>query len=158
MLHCSVDQLPVTYLGIPFSGRQPYKQDWLKLTLSLSNHLVVWNNRYLFFGGRIILINAFISALPTYWISIFELPIWVHRSIDRVRRDFLWSGCDLSQPKWRLAAWPQFYKFKDQGGWGIWNLADFKYALLGKWWWKLSIFSSIAGLKSLLLIMPMMGA
>lgn len=93
------------------------------MTLAINNHFTTWKTHFLPFGDGIILTNSVISSLPTYWMYVFALPKWVRREIDKVRHDFLWSGCDISKPKC-------------QGGWGILNLTDFNFALLGKRWWK----------------------
>lgn len=70
----------MTYLGVQIFGDRPRKHDWLKLTLSINNRLVAWNSRHLSLGGRIVLVNyptCGLSAIPTYWMSVFELPPWV---------------------------------------------------------------------------------
>lgn len=86
--------------------------------------------------GCIMLINSILSSLPTYWMSVFELPSWVRKEINWILRDFLWSCCNISKPKYRLTAWSHICKFKNQGGYGILDLTNFNLALLGKWWWK----------------------
>lgn len=68
--------------------------------------------------------------------SIFRLPSWVIKAIDRIRRDFLWSGAEIDKPKMRLVSWNRICRPREHGGWGILNLDDFNLALLGKWWWK----------------------
>lgn len=78
--------------------------------------------------------NSVLSAIPTYWMSLFKLPCWVIKATDRVRRDFLWSGPDIDHPSWRLVGWNNLCRARDQGGWGILALANFNQALLGKWW------------------------
>ncbi|XP_039135885.1 uncharacterized mitochondrial protein AtMg00310-like [Dioscorea cayenensis subsp. rotundata] len=69
--------------------------------------------------------------------SIYRLPSWVTKSIDKIRRDFLWSGPDNHQSKIRLVSWARLCRSREQGGWGILNLQTFNTALLGKWWWKI---------------------
>lgn len=70
------------------------------------------------------MINSVLSVLPTYWMSVFELPKWVYREIDRVRHDFLWNGCDISKPKCRLVAWFKICNSKDHGRWGILDISQ----------------------------------
>lgn len=69
--------------------------------------------------------------------SIFRLPCWVSKRIDRLRRDFLGSGPDLRSGR-RLVCWKNLCRPRDHGGWGILDLSAFNLTLLGKWWWKLS--------------------
>lgn len=61
-----------------------------------------WKVRYLSLGGRLTLVNSVLSAIPTYWLSLFKIPCWVIKKINRIRRDFLWSGTDIDHPKCRL--------------------------------------------------------
>jgi len=84
------------------------------------------------------LVNPILTAIPTYWMSIFLLPKWVIKTIDRMRRDFLWSGPDFLHNKIRLISWTRLCRTSEQGGWGILNLRTFNCALLGKWWWKIT--------------------
>ncbi|XP_039134368.1 uncharacterized protein LOC120271757 [Dioscorea cayenensis subsp. rotundata] len=98
-LNCAASTLPITYLGVPIAGRRPRYQDWEVLIHKVKDRLTSWKANYLSLGGRLILINSVLSALPTYWMSIFRLPKWVVKRIDGLRRDFLWKGPDLDRPK-----------------------------------------------------------
>ncbi|XP_039120608.1 uncharacterized protein LOC120257033 [Dioscorea cayenensis subsp. rotundata] len=69
--------------------------------------------------------------------SIFKLHRWVVKSIDKIRRDFLWSSPESQQRKIRLVNWNRLCRSRDQGGWNIHNIETFNMALLGKWWWKI---------------------
>lgn len=137
-LNCVTNRLLVTYLGISISRRSPRRQDQLRLTCMIRARLTSWKLRYISTGDRLALINSILSTIPTYWMSVFELPKWVIHDIDKIRRDFLWNTKESAHSKCRLVVQPQVCKTKNQKGWGVLNLRDFNYALLGKWWWKLS--------------------
>ena len=51
ILNCARDCLPLTYLGVPISGRRPRRQDWLKLILMVRAKLTSWKANYLSLGG-----------------------------------------------------------------------------------------------------------
>lgn len=89
--------------------------------------------------------NSVLSAIPTYWMSIFRLPNWVIKEIDRIRMDFLWIGPDIDKPKCQLVDWKSICRPRDLGGWGILDLKVFNSALLGKWWWKLTSYANWCG-------------
>lgn len=133
-LHCNRGLLPITYLGIPISGRWPRRQDWEGLILKVRRRLGSWKLRHISLGGRLTLVNSVLSVIPTYWMSIFRLLGWVIKDIDHIRRDFLWSGPDIDHPGCRLVNWKNLCRPRDQGGWGILDLYNFNQALLGKWW------------------------
>jgi hypothetical protein len=42
---------------------------------------------YLSKGGRVTLTN-----LPTYYMSLFPLPVGVAKRMEKIHRDFLWGG------------------------------------------------------------------
>lgn len=135
-LNCERGFLPITYLGIPISGRRPKRQDWEGLIFKIRKRLSSWKVKHLSFGGRLTLINSVIFAIPTYWMSLFRLPCWVIKEINRIWRDFLWSEPDIDHPRCRLASWKLLCWPKDYSGWGILDLCTFNQALVGKWWWK----------------------
>lgn len=58
------------------------RQDWEKLILAIKGHLPSWKSNLLFLGSRLILVNSILSAIPTYWMSIFKLSRWVIKTID----------------------------------------------------------------------------
>lgn len=91
--------------------------------------------------------NSVLSSIPTYWMSVFCLLGWVIKVTGRIRRDFLWTGPDIAHPGCRLVSWKNLCRSKDQGGWGILELASFNLALLGKWWWKFLMDPSWEGAK-----------
>jgi len=138
ILSCRKDCLPLTYLGVPLSGRRPKRLDWSKLINMVKARLSPWKAIYLSLGGRLSLINFVLSTVPVYWMSVFKLPAWVICDIDKIRRDFLWKGPDLKAKGARLIAWKRICRPRHMGGWGILNLQDFNNALLGKWWWKIA--------------------
>ncbi|XP_039123641.1 uncharacterized protein LOC120260266 [Dioscorea cayenensis subsp. rotundata] len=144
-LSCARGILPVTYLGIPISGRRPRRQDWEEIITKINNRLPLWKGRYLSLGGRLTLVNSVLSAIPTYWMSLFKVPCWVIKKINRIRRDFLWSGTDIDHPKCRLVGWKTLCRPREFGGWGILDLHCFNQALLGKWWWKFMSDASWCG-------------
>jgi hypothetical protein len=70
-------------------------------------------------GGRIILLNAVLDALPPYAMGDVGLPPALLRVIDAMRRAFLWNfEGKLSRDKC-LVSWEQVCRPKSKGGLGI---------------------------------------
>ena len=85
---------------------------------------------YLFKGGKVTLIKSTLSSLPTYFLSLFPIPVKVANRMEKLQRDFLWSGIDA--PKISLVKWAKVCMPILNGGLGIQRLRQFNYALLGK--------------------------
>ena len=83
------------------------------------------------------MINAVLSAIPTYFLSFFSILKWVEREIDSLRRKFLWKGANTERKSFSVVNWKKVCKRKEFGGLGIINLQVFNMALLLRWWWKL---------------------
>ena len=86
---------------------------------------------YLSKGGKVTLIKSTISSLPTYFLSLLPLPAKVANRMEKLQRDFLWSGIN-GEPKLHLVSWAQVCKSLQVGGLGIRRLRSFNSALLGK--------------------------
>lgn len=79
---CEEEKLSVKYLGIPIKAGRLNRWDWSLLLETFERRLERWRGRLLSLGGRIILINVVLSALPTYLMSYFLLPHWIREKID----------------------------------------------------------------------------
>jgi hypothetical protein len=70
------------------------------------------------------LINSALTPIVTYHTTVFPLPKWLIKKIDKLRRNFLWKGEDNEGNKggiclvnWRVVCRP-----KDRGGLDIHDL------------------------------------
>jgi hypothetical protein len=83
---------PFKYLGLPLSDRKLQRQHYRLLVDNIQDRLSGWQASKLLITGRMILINAVLSAKPIYFMLVFLLSIWVIKEIDKIRRRFLWHG------------------------------------------------------------------
>ena len=86
-------------------------------------------------GGRLALIKSTLSNLPTYFLSLFPIPVFVAKRIEKIQRDFLWKGLG-EEFKFHLVKWDAICSPCMNGGLAIHNLRVFNEALLGKWLWR----------------------
>ncbi|OAY82034.1 hypothetical protein ACMD2_01647 [Ananas comosus] len=77
LLDCRVGTLPTTYLGFPLSPRPPTKEVWRGIIQKLRNRIDGWQAKLLSRGGRLILVNAVLTNLPLYFLSVFKMPKWL---------------------------------------------------------------------------------
>ncbi|KAF5477107.1 hypothetical protein F2P56_003780, partial [Juglans regia] len=135
LLGCKVSSLPLQYLGLPLGAPFKSKQIWNPVVEKVERRLASWKRLYLSKGGRLTLIKSTLSNLPTYFLSLFPLPVKIANRIEKLQRDFLWSGLG-DEFKFHLVNWNTVCTPVSGGGLGIHNLIKFNQALLGKWLWQ----------------------
>ncbi|RVX20328.1 Transposon TX1 uncharacterized 149 kDa protein [Vitis vinifera] len=126
---------PILYLGLPLGGNPRAGGFWDPVIERISRRLDGWQKAYLSFGGRITLIQSCLTHMPCYYLSLFKLPASVAAKIERLQRDFLWSGIGEGK-KDHLVRWDVVCKPKEIGVLGFGNISLRNLALLGKWLWR----------------------
>jgi hypothetical protein len=134
-LGCRVANLPMKYLGLPLGAAYKAVSMWNEVTEQMERRLAGWKKLCLSKGGRVTLIKSTLSNLPTYYLSLFPVPVSVANRIEKIQRDFLWGGMG-DEPKMHLVNWDQVCRPIRAGGLGIRNVLKFNKALLGKWLWR----------------------
>ncbi|KAL0006828.1 hypothetical protein SO802_008330 [Lithocarpus litseifolius] len=92
-------------------------------------------NHLLSMAGRMILIQASSSAIPSYVMQSNFLPTKILNGIDRVNRNFLWGSSDHTR-KMHWVNWDIVTKPKDSGGLGLQSARGRNTALLAKLNWR----------------------
>jgi hypothetical protein len=145
LLGCKAKPLPMKYLGLPLTIKKPTKDLYLPLLASLQHKLASWKGSMLSKGGRLILINSVLNALPIYFMQAFILPSWFIKHVERTKMRFFWKGQTTPANGGILIAWANTCLPKIHGGLGIIDLKMINTALTLKWLWHI-----YAGTNSLL--------
>ncbi|RVW24904.1 putative ribonuclease H protein [Vitis vinifera] len=127
-------RLAYTLSGSPLGGNPKACGFWDPVIERISSRLDGWQKAYLSIGGRITLIQSCLTHLPCYFLSLFKLPASVAAKIERLQRDFLWSGIGEGKRD-HLVRWDVVCKSKAIRGLGFGNISLRNLALLGKWLW-----------------------
>uniref|UniRef100_A0A2N9FVR5 Reverse transcriptase domain-containing protein n=1 Tax=Fagus sylvatica TaxID=28930 RepID=A0A2N9FVR5_FAGSY len=135
ILGCHCASLPMKYLGLPLGAKFKETTIWNPIVEKMERRLAGWKRLYLSKGGKVTLIKSTLSNLPTYFLSLFPIPAGVAQRLEKIQRDFLWSGLG-EELKFHLVSWPKICEPIRSGGLAIWNLRRFNQALLGKWLWR----------------------
>jgi hypothetical protein len=101
-----------------------------------SKKLGTWNNNYVSLGGRVVLINSVLGAIPIFYMSIFKMLVSVRKQIMLLQRRFLW-GWALGASKVAWVKWEEVCLLEEKGGLAVEDLRWFNSALLVKWRWRL---------------------
>jgi hypothetical protein len=91
-LNCKLSSIPFKYLGLPVGANPCRFSTWEPLIDSLRKRLNAWGNKFVSLGGRIVLLNAVLNAIPIFYLSYLKIPILVWKKVRRIQRDFLWGG------------------------------------------------------------------
>ena len=88
MFNCSIGKWPIKYLGVPVSGSRLRVADWITLVEKINKRLDGLKGSSLSLGGRLTLLNACLSSIPIYCMSMFLLHKTIIKKIDVIRKRF----------------------------------------------------------------------
>ncbi|XP_058749655.1 uncharacterized protein LOC131622635 [Vicia villosa] len=135
-LGCKRSVIPFTFLGIPVGGNHRSRRMWVRSIQNINNRLSVWKGKSISIGGRVMLINAVLNAIPSFMFSFFKAPSLVIKEIRGLIANFLWGGCKEKRCiHW--VDWNTVCKTKENGGLGIRDVGEINKALLLKWKWRI---------------------
>ena len=138
ILGCQIVSFPMKYLGFPLSATYKETSIWNPIIERMEKRLAGWKRLYLSKGGKVTLIKITLSSLPTYFPSLFLIPVGVAHWLEKLQREFLWSGMGEST-KFHFVNWFDIIEPLQSGGLAIQNLLRFNQALLVKWLWRYGV-------------------
>ncbi|KAJ4819020.1 RNA-directed DNA polymerase (reverse transcriptase)-related family protein [Rhynchospora pubera] len=81
------------------------------------------------------LASSVLTALPSYFMSVFLLPRWLVDAIDKARKRFIWGTNQDGKQRVHLVAWDKLCLPKAVGGLGLKNISLQNRAFLLRWLW-----------------------
>ena len=69
--------------------------------------------------------------MPIYALSLYSIPVKYVERMEKIQRDFLWTGAERNK-RYPLVAWDKVCLPKKNGGLGIRKLIHLNKALLAK--------------------------
>jgi hypothetical protein len=135
-LHCRAGTTPFKYLGLPVGANPRKLSTWEPMLTVVRNRLGSWGNKYVSLGGRIVLLNAVLNAIPIFYLSFLKMPKKVWKELVKIQRVFLWAGLTKAT-KTCWVRWEVICRPKKEGGLGVRDLRLVNISLLAKWKWKL---------------------
>ncbi|PWA99646.1 RNA-directed DNA polymerase [Artemisia annua] len=137
---------PMRYLGVPVGCSMARCSNWNAITLSFASKLALWKARLLSVGGRLSLIKSVLGHLPTYYMSIYPMPVSFLKKLESMRNQFFLGG-DSDDKKMSLVRWNRCLASKDLGGLGIGSIFGLNIGLLFKWIWRFFLSPSALWVK-----------
>jgi hypothetical protein len=135
-LNCRLSSIPFKYLGLYIGANPRSESTWDSLLDHLRKRLFSWRNRYISLGGRIVLINAVLNAIPIFHLSFYKMPNSVRKKVVRLQREFLWGGAKGGK-RINWVRWSVVCREKKNGGLGVKDIRFVNLSLLAKWRWRL---------------------
>ncbi|KAM0850524.1 hypothetical protein ACQ4PT_053027 [Festuca glaucescens] len=134
-LPCPLGRLPCSYLGLPLSIRKPRKAELQALLDKLAAKLPFWKARLMMREGRLVYVQAVMTALVVYHLLALDVDPWFIKAVDKLRRGFFWAGKDDARGGCCMVAWHLVCQPKSLGGLGLHNLRWLNVALRTRWLW-----------------------
>ncbi|KAL0006060.1 hypothetical protein SO802_013621 [Lithocarpus litseifolius] len=117
-----------SYLGLPtLIGRAKY-HTFSYLKDRVWKNLQGWKGMMLARAGKEILIKAVAQSIPTYTMSVFQLPMKLCDELDNLCAKFWWGQVG-NERKIHWRNWDKLSTSKQEGGIGFRNLRDFNLAM-----------------------------
>jgi hypothetical protein len=83
-----------------------------------------WHIVLLSMGGRLVLRNTVLDALPSFVMGVLALPAGVLVALNRLRRTFLWAAGDKVSGAQCLITWDCVCRGEEEAGMGMQSLPD----------------------------------
>ena len=127
--------MPSSYLGLPLRASHKAVGVWDSVEDRFRKRLASWKSQFISKGGRLTLIQSILSSLPIYCLSLFRMPVSICKRLEKIQREFMWSGGSLKK-KIHLVNWKTVCTEKKKGGLGLRRFSILNKALLSKWCWR----------------------
>nr|GEZ83489.1 RNA-directed DNA polymerase, eukaryota [Tanacetum cinerariifolium] len=115
VIGCEPAKTPFKYLEVLVESKMARIHSWDVVIDKIVAKLSKWEADRLSTGGRFTLIKSVLSSLPSYYFSLFKLPVGVLKRLEAIRSKFF-RGVDSDSRKISWFSWDKVIASKDVGG------------------------------------------
>ncbi|XP_056843105.1 uncharacterized protein LOC130495678 [Raphanus sativus] len=125
------------YLGLPELFGRKKKDLFASIVDRIKQRAVCWSSKQLSAAGKLTLLKSILTAIPTFSMTCFLLPVGLCKKIQSILTRFFWDGND-SKRKICWISWDNLTKPKSMGVLGFRDIQHFNKALLDSYGWLLN--------------------
>ncbi|KAK1313624.1 hypothetical protein QJS10_CPA06g00034 [Acorus calamus] len=90
---CAAQAFLATLLGLPLVRGRLKQNDWAPLVELFQRRLAGWQGKFLSYGGHLTMLQAVLSSLPLFFLSVFRIPAGVLKRLEVIRRSGPGGDC-----------------------------------------------------------------
>lgn len=135
LLPCGISSFPCKYLGLPLTLRKITKDQAQPIIDKFANQLPGWKADLMTRAGRTVQVRFVLTGMLIYLVMAIDLPTYITKAIDKIRRGFLWRGRKELNGGHCLVSWSKVCRPLDLGGLGISSIKELSWALRMRWLW-----------------------
>jgi hypothetical protein len=134
-LACPIVDLPLTYLGIPFTIRKPTSAQMQSVVDRIANRLPTWKAHLMDKAGRLVMVKSVLGAIPIHQLLVLAPSRKILKLIVKIERGFLWAGRAAANGGHCHVNWQRVARPIALGGLGIHDLEGTSLSLRLRWLW-----------------------